>query len=149
MIINNMYATSSMLPSTSSDLSKYQSLFFHFSCIEKLQSKAKEVIEKKRKSERCTWNTDLWSVAKLSESPIPHTWNSINMSSFIISSNNYTFSSNTYIWDLGKWYWWTYLQGRHGGTICRVEARTWGIYASYSGDGHSKLHFVQWSQTPV
>ena len=47
MIINNMYATSSMLPSTSSDLSKYQSLFFHFSCIEKLQSKAKEVIEKK------------------------------------------------------------------------------------------------------
>ena len=24
--------------------------------------------------------------------------------------------------------------------------RTWGIFASYSGDGHSKLHFVQRSQ---
>ena len=28
-------------------------------------------------------------------------------------------------------------------TISRVAARTWGIFASYSGDGHSKLHFVQ------
>ena len=25
-------------------------------------------------------------------------------------------------------------------------AGTWGIFASYSGDGHSKLHFVQQSQ---
>ena len=25
-------------------------------------------------------------------------------------------------------------------------SKTWGIYASYSGDGHSKLHFVQRSQ---
>ena len=25
-------------------------------------------------------------------------------------------------------------------------ARTWGIFASYTGDGHSKLHFVQRSQ---
>ena len=31
-------------------------------------------------------------------------------------------------------------------TISRVAARTWGIFASYSGDGHSKLHFVQQSQ---
>ena len=38
----------------------------------------------------------------------------INMSSFIIIINS-TFSSNTYIWDLGKWYWLNYLQGRHGG----------------------------------
>ena len=36
------------------------------------------------------------------------------MSSFIIIINS-TFSSNTYIWDLGKWYWLNYLQGRHGG----------------------------------
>ena len=28
-------------------------------------------------------------------------------------------------------------------TISRVAAGTWGIFASYSGDGHSKLHFVQ------
>ena len=27
--------------------------------------------------------------------------------------------------------------------ISRVAAVTWGIFASYSGDGHSKLHFVQ------
>ena len=25
-------------------------------------------------------------------------------------------------------------------------ARTWGIFVNYSGDGHSKLHFVQPSQ---
>ena len=31
-------------------------------------------------------------------------------------------------------------------TISRVAAGTWGIFASYSGDGHSKLHFVQRSQ---
>ena len=31
-------------------------------------------------------------------------------------------------------------------TISRVSAGTWGIFASYSGDGHSKLHFVQRSQ---
>ena len=30
--------------------------------------------------------------------------------------------------------------------ISRVEAETWGIFSSYSGDGHSKLHFVQQSQ---
>ena len=30
--------------------------------------------------------------------------------------------------------------------ISRVEAGTWGIFSSYSGDGHSKLHFVQRSQ---
>ena len=30
--------------------------------------------------------------------------------------------------------------------ILRVAAGTWGIYASYSGDGHSKLEFVQQSQ---
>ena len=29
----------------------------------------------------------------------------------------------------------------HG--ISRVAAVTWGIFSSYSGDGHSKLHFVQ------
>ena len=28
-------------------------------------------------------------------------------------------------------------------TICRVVAGTLGTFASYSGDGHSKLHFVQ------
>ena len=28
-------------------------------------------------------------------------------------------------------------------TISRVAARTWGIYTSYSEDGHLKLHFVQ------
>ena len=28
----------------------------------------------------------------------------------------------------------------------RVAAGTWGIFASYSGDGHSKLHFIQRSQ---
>ena len=33
---------------------------------------------------------------------------------------------------------------RHG--ISRVGAGTWGIFSSYSGDGHSKLHFVQRSQ---
>ena len=32
----------------------------------------------------------------------------------------------------------------HG--ISRVAAGTWGIFSSYSGDGHSKLHFVQQSQ---
>ena len=32
----------------------------------------------------------------------------------------------------------------HG--ISRGAAGTWGIFASYSGDGHSKLHFVQRSQ---
>ena len=32
----------------------------------------------------------------------------------------------------------------HG--ISRVVARTWGIFSSYSGDGHSKLYFVQRSQ---
>ena len=32
----------------------------------------------------------------------------------------------------------------HG--ISRVAAGTWGIFASSSGDGHSKLHFVQRSQ---
>ena len=31
-------------------------------------------------------------------------------------------------------------------TISRVVAGTWCIFASYSGDGHSKLHFVQRSQ---
>ena len=31
-------------------------------------------------------------------------------------------------------------------TISRVLAGTCGIFASYSGDGHSKLHFVQRSQ---
>ena len=31
-------------------------------------------------------------------------------------------------------------------TISRVVAGTWGIFASYSGDGHSKLDFVQRSQ---
>ena len=29
----------------------------------------------------------------------------------------------------------------HG--ISRVAAGTWGIFSSYSGDGHSKLHYVQ------
>ena len=32
----------------------------------------------------------------------------------------------------------------HG--ISRVAAGTWGIFSSYSGDGHWKLHFVQRSQ---
>ena len=32
----------------------------------------------------------------------------------------------------------------HG--ISRVAAGTWGIFSSYSGDGHAKLHFVQRSQ---
>ena len=32
----------------------------------------------------------------------------------------------------------------HG--ISRVAAGTWGIFSSYSGDGHSKLHFLQRSQ---
>ena len=32
----------------------------------------------------------------------------------------------------------------HG--ISRVEGGTWGIFSSCSGDGHSKLHFVQRSQ---
>ena len=32
----------------------------------------------------------------------------------------------------------------HG--ISRVAAGTWGIFSSYSGDAHSKLHFVQQSQ---
>ena len=31
-------------------------------------------------------------------------------------------------------------------TISRVAAGTWGIFASYSGDGHSQLHFVMKSQ---
>ena len=31
----------------------------------------------------------------------------------------------------------------HG--ISRVAAGTWGIFSSYNGDGHSKLHFVQGS----
>ena len=31
-------------------------------------------------------------------------------------------------------------------TFPQVAARTWVIYASYSRDGHSKLHFVQRSQ---
>ena len=31
-------------------------------------------------------------------------------------------------------------------TISRIAAVTWGIFASYSLDGHSKLHFVQRSQ---
>ena len=32
----------------------------------------------------------------------------------------------------------------HG--ISRVAAGMWGIFSNYSGDGHSKLHFVQQSQ---
>ena len=32
----------------------------------------------------------------------------------------------------------------HG--ISRVEAGTWGIFSSYSGDVHSELHFLQQSQ---
>ena len=32
----------------------------------------------------------------------------------------------------------------HG--ISRVAAGPWGIFSSYSGDGQSKLHFVQQSQ---
>ena len=32
----------------------------------------------------------------------------------------------------------------HG--ISRVAAGTWGIFSSYSVDGHSKLHFVKRSQ---
>ena len=28
----------------------------------------------------------------------------------------------------------------------QVATGTWGIFLSYSGDGHSKLHFVQRSQ---
>ena len=32
----------------------------------------------------------------------------------------------------------------HG--ISRVAVRTWGIFSSYSEDGHSKLHFVQRTQ---
>ena len=32
----------------------------------------------------------------------------------------------------------------HG--ISRVAPGTWGIFSSYSGDGHSKLHFVQQSK---
>ena len=114
MIINYMHAISSMLPSihqTSVNTSHYS---FIFPILKNGKAKLKKEEKKKRKSERCTWNTDLWSVAKLSESPNPRTWNSINMSSFIIIIN-YTFFSNPYIWDLGKWYWWTYLQGRHGG----------------------------------
>ena len=31
-------------------------------------------------------------------------------------------------------------------SISRVAAGTWGIFASYSGDGHSKHNFVQRSQ---
>ena len=31
-------------------------------------------------------------------------------------------------------------------TISRVAAGIWVIFSSYSGDGHSKLHFVQRSQ---
>ena len=31
-------------------------------------------------------------------------------------------------------------------TIFRVATGTWGIFVSYSGDGNSKLHFVQRSQ---
>ena len=31
-------------------------------------------------------------------------------------------------------------------TISRVAAGTWGVFVSYSGDSHSKLHFVQRSQ---
>ena len=30
--------------------------------------------------------------------------------------------------------------------ISRVKAETWGIFSSYSGDGHSNLHFVMYSQ---
>ena len=33
-------------------------------------------------------------------------------------------------------------------TISRVAAGTCGIFASYSGDGYPKLHFVQRSQDP-
>ena len=36
------------------------------------------------------------------------------------------------------------VQMSHG--ISRVAAGTLGIISSYSGDGHSKLHFVQRSQ---
>ena len=32
----------------------------------------------------------------------------------------------------------------HG--ISKVPVGTWGIFSSYSGDGHSKLHLVQGSQ---
>ena len=32
----------------------------------------------------------------------------------------------------------------HGNS--RAAAGTWDIFSSYSGDGHSKLHFVQRSQ---
>ena len=35
---------------------------------------------------------------------------------------------------------------RMSNTISRVAAGTWGIFSSYSGDGHSKFHSVQRSQ---
>ena len=39
----------------------------------------------------------------------------------------------------------SYSEGMcHG--ISPVAAGTWGIFSSFSGDGHSKLHFVQRSQ---
>ena len=34
----------------------------------------------------------------------------------------------------------------YGHGISRVVAGTWGIFSSYSGDGHSELHFIQRSQ---
>ena len=37
------------------------------------------------------------------------------------------------------------VRGKSHG-FSRVSAGTWGIFSSYSGDGHSKLEFVQRSQ---
>ena len=34
-------------------------------------------------------------------------------------------------------------------TISRVAGGTWGIYASYNGDGHSELHFASEVRIPV
>ena len=46
------------------------------------------------------------------------------------------------------------MQGNHASSpargmchgISRVAAGTWGVFSSYSRDGHSKLHFDQGSQ---
>ena len=46
--------------------------------------------------------------------------------------------------------YWPHLPLRgmsHG--ISRVAAGTWGIFSNYSGDGHSKLHFLQKVRTAV
>ena len=41
--------------------------------------------------------------------------------------------TNTYIWNLERWYWWNYLQGSNGGT--NIENRLMEMRGGEEGEG--------------